>query len=221
MSVNKITVAIVDDHTLFREGVRLILEQDAKIEVVLEAEDGFSFLELLKTNTLPDVVLLDLEMPRIDGIETTKKLCESYPEIKIIIVSMYKDDRMIAHLMKIGAHGYLLKDASSDEFFEAIKTVHKTGMYFSERASNAMLNDLRDKRRKPPRVGTNYQLTNREKEVLELIAEGLTTAEIGEKLFLSVRTIEGHRKNLISKLGVRNTAALLIKAVKENLITIN
>lgn len=221
MKKKRINVALVDDHRLFREGVTLILKQDTEIEVVLEAENGQCFLNLLKTKNSPDVVLLDLEMPVMDGIETTKTLREAYPEIKVIIVSMYKDDRMIAYLMEVGAHGYLLKDASSEEFIHAVKTVYQKGMYFNERASNAMLNGLRDKRRKPPKVGSDYQLTARELEVLELIAEGLTTAEIGEKLFLSVRTIEGHRKNLISKLNVRNTAALIVKAVRENLITVN
>lgn len=222
MNEKVITVGIADDHALFREGVRLLIENFDNIELILEAENGRALLTKLK-NKIPDVLLLDLEMEEMDGIETLKylKVDAAYDELKVLILSMHKEERMIAYLMELGANGYIMKDAAPSEFELAIRTVYKEGFYFNESVSHAMLGSLKQKTKKPPKIGNNYQLTEREKQVLQLIADGLTTTEIGEKLFLSKRTIEGHRKNLISKLNVRNTAALIMKAVKEGLITMD
>ncbi|MGH1384972.1 response regulator transcription factor [Kordia sp.] len=219
MNNKTIKVGITDDHALFREGVKLIIDNFEGIEVILEAENGRELLTKLK-NEVPDVILLDLEMPEMDGIETTQKLREYYPDIKVLILSMHKEERMITYLMEIGANGYILKDAAPGEFEEAIRSVYEKGFYFNESVSFAMLNGLKDKTKKPPKIGKDYHLTSREMEVLALIAQGLTTAEMGEKLFLSSRTIEGHRNNLLSKLDAKNTAALIIKAIQEKLITV-
>ncbi|PTX63693.1 LuxR family two component transcriptional regulator [Kordia periserrulae] len=222
MNEKVITVGIADDHSLFREGIRLIVDDFDNIELTLEAENGQDLLTKLQNNT-PDVILLDLEMPKMDGVETLKRLKEdcNYQELKIIILTMHKEERMIAYLMELGANGYLMKDAEPAEFEEAIRTVYEEDHYFNESVSHAMLKSLKDKSNKTPTLRNNYQLTSREMEVLELIAKGLTTTEIGKKLFLSTRTIEGHRKNLIGKLGARNTATLIIKAVKEGLISLD
>lgn len=222
MNEKVIKIAITDDHSLFREGVKLILENFENIELMLEADNGKDLLTKLK-NDIPDVVLLDLEMPVMDGIETIKELKANpeYQELKVIILTMHIEERMIAYLMELGANGYLMKDSKPSEFELAIRTVYRQGYYFSDHVSQAMLKGLRNKTKNTPRIGADYHLTAREMEVLQLIAEGLTTQEIGEKLFLSKRTIEGHRKNLISKLGVRNTASLVVKAVKEGLISVN
>lgn len=220
MTNHPINVGITDDHSLFREGVKLIIENFENIEVVLEAENGHDLFTQLK-NSVPDVLLLDLEMPVMDGIDATIKLREAYPEVKILILSMHKEERMITYLMELGANGYLLKDSSPEVFFEAIKTVYQKGFYFNEFVSHAMLNGLKDKSKTTPRIGKDFHLTSREIEVLALIAEGFTTVEIGEKLFLSKRTIEGHRNNLLGKLGAKNTASLIMKAIKENLITVD
>ncbi|MFK7749951.1 MAG: response regulator [Kordia sp.] len=220
MNNHTIKVGITDDHELFREGVKLIANTFEGVEVILEAENGHELLTQLK-NAVPDVMLLDLEMPVMDGIEATKKIREEYPGIKILILSMHKEERMITYLMEIGANGYILKDAAPQEFEEAIRVVYEKGFYFNEAVSHAMLTGLKNKTKKPPKIGDNYDLTSREMKVLLLIAEGLTTSEISEKLFISPRTTEGHRKNLISKLGVRNSAALLIKALKKGLISID
>ncbi|MEM6719754.1 MAG: response regulator transcription factor [Bacteroidota bacterium] len=222
MSEKVITVGIADDHGLFREGIRYIIENFDNIELILEAENGRDLLTKLKNKT-PDVLLLDLEMEVMDGIETLKylKADAAYEEIKVLILSMYKEERMIAYLMELGANGYIMKDAAQHELESAIRTVYKEGFYFNESVSHAMLGSLKQKTKKPPRIGNNFQLTEREMEVLQLISDGLTTTEIGEKLFLSKRTIEGHRKNLISKLNVRNTAALILKAVREGLISMD
>ncbi|WP_298513684.1 response regulator transcription factor [uncultured Kordia sp.] len=220
MTNQTISVGIADDHMLFREGVKLIIENFENITPVLEAENGHDLFTQLKNN-VPDVILLDLEMPVMDGIEATQRLREEYPDVKILILSMHKEQRMITYLMEIGANGYLLKDAAPETFEEAIRTVYAKGFYFNEFVSHAMLNGLRDKSKTPPKIGKDFHLTSREEEVLALIAEGLTTVEIGEKLFLSKRTIEGHRNNLLSKLGAKNTASLIIKAIKENLIIVD
>ncbi|KAB8156057.1 response regulator [Kordia sp. TARA_039_SRF] len=222
MNEKVINVGIADDHSLFREGIRLIIDDYENTQLTLEAENGQDLLTKLQNNT-PDVILLDLEMPKMDGVETLRYLTENsiYPDLKIIVLTMHKEARMIAYLMELGANGYLMKDAEPREFEEAIRTVYEEGHYFNESVSQAMLKSLKDKSGKVPTLKNNYQLTSREMEVLQLIAKGLTTSEIGEKLFLSKRTIEGHRKNLISKLGARNTATLIVKAVKEGLISVD
>ncbi|AXG69730.1 transcriptional regulatory protein DegU [Kordia sp. SMS9] len=222
MNEKVIKVGITDDHLLFREGVKLILENFENIEFILEADNGKDLLTKLK-NGIPDVVLLDLEMPVMDGIETIKELKANpaYQELKVIILTMHTEERMIAYAMELGANGYITKDAVPSEFELAIRTVYSQDYYFSDHVSQAMLKGLRNKTKKAPKIGADYHLTARETEVLQLIAEGFTTQEIGDKLFLSKRTIEGHRKNLISKLGVRNTASLVVKAVKENLVVVD
>ncbi len=222
MNTKVITVGIVDDHSLFREGVKLIIRDFEGIEATLEAENGRSLLMKLK-NDIPDVVLLDLEMAVMDGVETIKELKANpdYQELKVIILSMHKEERMIAYLMELGANGYLMKDSQPSDFELAIRTVCKDDYYFNDHVSQAMLSSLRNKTKNAPKIGADYHLTAREIEVLQLITQGFTTQEIGEKLFLSTRTIEGHRKNLISKMGVRNTASLVVKAVKEKLVDID
>ncbi|WP_046758110.1 response regulator [Kordia jejudonensis] len=219
MSEKTITLGLVDDHNLFREGIKSLLDKILEVQLVLEAVNGKDMFTKLK-NDVPDMILLDLEMEEMNGVDATLKLQAEYPEVKILILTMHKEERMISYLMEIGANGYLLKDTTGEELEEAIKTVVRKGFYFNEFVSQALLKGLKNKSGKPLKIGKDYHLTAREFEVLELIAQECTTAEIAEKLFLSVRTIEGHRKNLISKLGVKNTAGLLIKAIKEKLIVI-
>ena len=219
MTEKNIQLGLVDDHNLFREGIKSLLDKISNVTLVLEAVNGKDMFTKLK-NDVPDVILLDLEMEEMNGVDATLKLQEEYPEIKVLILTMHKEERMISYLMEIGANGYLLKDTTREELEEAIKTVVKNGFYFNEFVSQALLKGLKNKSGRPLTIGKDYHLTARELEVLELIAEECTTAEIAEKLFLSTRTIEGHRKNLISKLGVKNIAGLVIKAIKEKLIVI-
>ncbi|GAA4276025.1 response regulator transcription factor [Aquimarina mytili] len=214
-----IKLGLIDDHNLFREGIKSLLNKMPNISLVLEAVSGKDLLTKLNTE-VPDVILLDLEMEDMNGVDTTLKLQEMYPDLKIIILTMHKEERMISYLMEIGANGYLLKDTNQVELEEAIRAVYDKGFYFNPFVSEALLKGLKHKVAKPPVIGKNYHLTSRELEVLELVTQELTTAEIAEKLFLSVRTIEGHRKNLMDKLGVKNTAGLIIKAVKEKIISV-
>ena len=214
-----IKLGLVDDHNLFREGIKSLLNKMPSIELTLEAVSGKDLLVKLN-NGVPDVILLDLEMENMNGVDTTLKLQELYPSIKIIILTMHKEERMISYLMEVGANGYLLKDTNQQELETAIRSTYQNGFYFNSFVSEALLKGLKHKTNKPPAISKDYHLTARELEVLEGITQEYTTAEIAEQLFLSVRTIEGHRKNLMSKLGVKNTAGLVIKAVKEKIITV-
>jgi DNA-binding NarL/FixJ family response regulator len=204
-----IRVAIADDHSLFREGIRMILSEMPGILLCLEASDGNELLEALE-HTPVDVVLLDLEMKKTNGMETLSTIRERYPELKVIILSMHTEPRMISHLMKLGANGYLIKDAQKNELEKAIREACEKGVHFNEYVSNSLLIGLRSKNEKP---ALSVQLSAREREVLSLICAEHTTQEIAEKLFISERTVEGHRKNLCSKLDVKNTAGLVKKAI--------
>ncbi|MBW1298960.1 response regulator transcription factor [Aquimarina litoralis] len=214
-----IKLGLVDDHNLFREGIKSLIDKMDHIDLVLEAVSGKDLLTKLN-NTVPDVILLDLEMEEMNGVDATLKVKELYPTIKVIILTMHKEERMISYLMEVGANGYLLKDTNRQELEDAIRSVCDKGFYFNPFVSQALLKGLKNKSIKPPIIGKDYHLTSRELEVLELVTKEFTTAEIAEELFLSVRTIEGHRKNLMTKLEVKNTAGLIIKAVKEKIISV-
>ncbi|WP_438426019.1 response regulator transcription factor [Aquimarina macrocephali] len=214
-----IKLGLIDDHNLFREGIKSLLKRMANITLVLEAVSGKDLLAQLN-NVVPDVILLDLEMGEMNGVDTTLKLQELYPDLKIIILTMHTEERMISYLMEAGANGYLLKDTTQHELEIAIRSTYEKGFYFNSFVSEALLKGLKHKTSKPPAIRKDYHLTSRELEVLEGITQEFTTAEIAEQLFLSVRTIEGHRKNLMGKLGVKNTAGLVIKVVKEKIISV-
>ena len=219
MTQTTIKLALVDDHTLFRQGIKLLLESIPDVTLVLEASNGKEFIDNIESAS-PDIVLLDLDMPEMNGIETAKALRGQGSEMGIIILTMYDDEQMIAHLMELGANGYLLKDTSQDELEKAIKSVYHTKFYFNDFVSKALLTGVKAKRKSEPRIGTNIDLTRRESEVLQLICEELTTQEMADKLFISPRTVEGHRQNLIEKFGVKNTAGLIIRAIKLGFVTV-
>lgn len=214
-----IEIAIADDHPLFCEGLRLVLESKENFKMVLEAKNGQELLNGISTlEKQPQVVLLDLRMPVKDGIETTKELKVKYPDIKILILTMIDQEDYITHLLDIGANGYLLKNSSTIEIQEAIEKVVKAGFYFNDFVSNVMLKTL--KRKKSPTLTVNggEKISLREIEVCELLAAGHTTQEIGEKLFISPRTVETHRKHLMEKLDAKNTAGIIYHAFKKGLI---
>ncbi|WP_341227687.1 response regulator transcription factor [uncultured Arcticibacterium sp.] len=218
----KIKLAIVDDHLLFRHGMVQILSQIDDFEVVLEASNGQEFLEKLSEKEV-DLILLDIQMPEMDGIQVTEYLRkQDEEEPKIIILSMHNEDQYILHLLEIGANGYLLKDTEPDEVELAIRKVNGQGIYFTDFVSRVMLRKATLK--KLPRSGKffNYKkdLSERELEVLTLICQGQTTAEIADKVCLSPRTVEGHRTRIMEKLSVKNTASLVAFAVKNQLIMI-
>ncbi|AYL96739.1 response regulator transcription factor [Mucilaginibacter celer] len=215
--MKNIKIAIADDYTIFRDGLKVGLATDDNLEVILEAGDGEDLLKGIENNR-PDVIIMDLKMPVLDGMEATKLIKKKYPDIKIVVVTMYDDEKFVIHLMEIGANGYLLKNADADEIRRAVYSVHETGYYFNNVVSNALLKKLVIKGNIKPSFNEGVQLTEREQDVLKLICAEKTAAEMGQQLFLSPRSVEGIRQRLIDKVGVRNTAGLVMFAVKNGMI---
>ncbi|MEO5584681.1 MAG: response regulator transcription factor, partial [Flavobacteriales bacterium] len=206
-----INLALADDQRLFRKGLVMLLRDMAGARVVLECANGEELLLGLK-KTKVDIVLLDLEMPVMDGVETMHRLRSEYPTLKVIILSSHDGENVIKHLMELGANGYMPKNAEPDEIDMAIRSVADTGYYFSDTVSNAMLHGLVKGKKVKPTFEDIDPLSERELEVLRGICQERTTAEIGGKLFVSPRTVEFHRNNLLLKTGARNTAGLVVYA---------
>jgi DNA-binding NarL/FixJ family response regulator len=212
-----IKIAIADDYTIYRDGLKIGLTQDENLEVMLEAADGEDLIKGIETD-MPDVIIMDLKMPIMDGMEATKVIKKKYPDMKILVVTMYDDEKFVIHLMEIGANGYLLKNAEAEEIRKAIYSVHETGYYFNNIVSNALLKKLVMKGNIKPSFKEGVELTEREQDVLKLICAEKTANEMGQQLFLSPRSVEGIRQRLIDKVGVRNTAGLVMFAVKNGII---
>ena len=193
---------IVDDHYMVIEGIRSLLQNEKSIEWMGHAMNASSCLAFLNKQ-LPDVILMDINLPDISGIDLCKEVKTKYPSVFIIGLSTFNQQSFIQKMMENGASGYVLKNATQEELTSAIETVMKGKTYLSEEASNTLRKDN----------GTAIILTRREKEVLELIADGMTNAEIAQKLFISVTTVDTHRKNLLAKFETKNTAALIKIAV--------
>ena len=217
--MQSIKVALVDDQTLFLKGLRLILEGYEEIEIIIEANSGAEFLSTL-SEKVPDVVLLDLKMPGMDGIEVAERLKASHPEVKIILLTMHDDERFIQHVLAVGANGYLLKNEEPTVLRDAINKVLHQDYYLNDYVAKALFNNIKKQQPGQPKTPAHptLSLTPREKEILSLICKEMTTAEIAEQLFISKRTVEGHRQNLLDKTGVRNTAGLVIYALKNQLV---
>ena len=215
--MNKVKIAIADDYKIFREGLKVGFSADDSMEVILEADNGEDLLKGLESHS-PDVILMDLKMPIMDGMEATKQVRKKYPNMKVLVVSMYEDDKFIIHLMENGANGYLLKNAEPDEIRRSILAVHENGYYFNDLVNKALLKKLVLKNNLKPSFNQNIDLTEREQEVLKMICEEKTAAEIAKEIFLSPRSVEGIRQRLIEKIGVRNTAGLVMFAVKNGIV---
>ena len=211
-----IRIAIADDYKIFRDGLKVGLSSDDALKVVLEADNGEDLLALMATQQV-DVILMDLKMPLMDGMEATKQVRKKYPATKVLVVTMYDDDKFIIHLMENGANGYLLKNADGDEIVKAIHSVHENDYYFNDLVNKALLKKLVNKKIIMPSFNNNVEFTERELEVLKLICDEKTNVEIGKLIFLSPRSVEGIRQRLIEKTGVRNTAGLVMFAVKTGL----
>ncbi len=220
---DRISIGLVEDQFLFREGMKAILSTWPDINVIFESAEGYTVLDKLKKSTyVPDVMLVDLSLPpdgqiEYGGRELTIDLTEAYPEMKILILSVHDDENFINQLIECGAQGYLVKDCNPQEVYEAIISVHKKGSYINERTLKAI---QRNMGRKPVAKKINTQITKREEEILQLVCKQYTAEEIAEKLFISVKTVNGHRKNLLQKTGSRNVTGLVLYAVKNNIISV-
>ncbi|KAB7729249.1 response regulator [Rudanella paleaurantiibacter] len=219
--MRKIKLALCDDHNLFRVGMASILTQIPDFDLILEAANGQELIDKI-ARRMPDVVLLDLQMPVLDGTATADYLREHHPLVKIVVLTMHDEDRMVLHLLEKGVSGYLLKDSDPEEVEKAVRKVIDEGVYLNEFVSRAMLRKMTNAAAAVKPASTLYNskilLSEREKEVLKLICEGLSTAEISEKIFLSPRTVEGHRLRILEKTGTKNTAGMVAYAFKNNLV---
>jgi len=211
-----IEIMIADDHRVFREGIVSILENAGEIKVIAQAQDGKEVMEKLK-QLKPHLILMDISMGGAGGIETTRLVRQQYPDIKILVLSMHSESSYIVKMLEAGASGYLLKDAGSAELINAIKAVAEGHTYFSSHVSATLVDQL-VKGKKPAERKDGIPLTKREVEVLRLIAEEYSNPEIAEKLFISTRTVDTHRRNLLEKLELKNTAGLVKYAIKHGLV---
>ena len=212
--MDSISVIIVDDHKLFRNGLKLLLNSARGIHITGEAENGQSFLDLLN-DQLPDIVLMDIDMPVLGGIEATRQALERFPSLKIISLSMFGEEEYYFRMIDAGAKGFLLKNSDISEVRDAIQTVHEGGTYFPE---NLLFNIVKNIRTVSSLEKQTSLLSDREIEVLQKICLGLSNAEIADLLHISKRTVDKHRANLLIKTNSKNTANLVFYAMKHKLI---
>lgn len=214
-----IKVLLVDDHKIIRDGIKALINDSDHISICGECNNGLEVQEFIK-HTEADIILMDVSMPEKNGIEATEEIIKDFPDMKILALTMHNQESYISKILKAGASGYVLKSTGEDELIKAIETIHSGETYFSSEVSEIMM----AKFMKKPASGYQYQtivsvedLTTREREIIGLIADELTNNEIAEKLFISPRTVDTHRRNLLQKLGVKNTAGLVKFAIHHKL----
>lgn len=219
MAQTKYKIVIVDDHSLFREGLCLLIDKEGIGEVIAEADNGLKLFDILETKK-PDVVLMDIDMPIMNGLEATAKVIQKYPDINILVLSMHGDQEHYSQLINAGAKGFVLKTSGKQELETAIRSVAQGESYFSSELLRKIIIDLSKPTPKSQSEVIKIDLTERELEVLKLFCNGLSVSEIAEKLFLSVKTIEAHRSKLIFKTESKNTIGLVLFAIKNKIVTI-
>ncbi|MEI4789886.1 two-component system response regulator DegU [Bacillus sp. FJAT-53060] len=222
--MTKVNIVIIDDHQLFREGVKRILDFEPTFEVVAEGDDGDEAARIVE-HYHPDVVIMDINMPNVNGVEATKQLVELYPESKVIILSIHDDENYVTHALKTGARGYLLKEMDADTLIEAVKVVADGGSYLHPKVTHNLVNEFR-------RLATSgvsaypqhevypeirrplHILTRRECEVLQMLADGKSNRGIGESLFISEKTVKNHVSNILQKMNVNDRTQAVVVAIK-------
>jgi DNA-binding NarL/FixJ family response regulator len=212
--MEKIKIIIADDHTMFLQGIVSLLESETNIIILGKAENGKAIFKIME-NVIPDIILLDISMPEMDGIEVTKIIKQKYPSIKILIVSTHSNIQMIAKLIRMGVDGYLLKNAEKQELLHAIQIIQNGDTYFCKEVAEK--NDDNNSKIKSETLQIT-ELSCREKEILVLIAQEFTGNEIAEKTNISLNTVNTHRRNLLSKINVKNTAGLVKYAIEYGLL---
>ncbi len=216
MSNDKIKVLIVDDHEIFRNGLKMVLGKLKYVELAGEAENGQEFIDFLGKE-VPDVVLLDIEMPVLNGVEAAKIAMNKYPKLKIIALTMFGEDDYIQSMLDVGAKGFLMKNINKETLDKAILTVHNGGNYYSEELFEFFTKQFKKEKESPEE---ELNLTRREKEILQLLCEGLSNKEIADALFISERTVLGHKTNLLTKTNTKNSLSLMAYAIKKKLVVL-
>lgn len=227
----QIKIVLVDDHQLFREGVKRILNMESSMEVVAEGSDGDVVIDLVRSHN-PDVVLMDINMPNINGVEATKNLVEKFPNIKVLILSIHDDESYVTHVLKTGASGYLLKEMDTDALIEAVKVVGEGGAYIHPKVTHNLINEYRrlasdDK----PETEIGFReveyrrplhlLTRRECEVLQLMTDGKSNRAIGEALYISEKTVKNHVSNILQKMNMNDRTQAVVEAIKNGWVKVN
>jgi DNA-binding NarL/FixJ family response regulator len=217
--MKKIKILFADDHGIVRDGLRSLFKSDPQFVIVGEAADGAEALNLVAKHK-PDVAILDISMPNVNGIEATSLIKKNYPETKVLILTIHEDEEYIQEMIIAGADGYVVKNAEKKEIFDGVRAVSNNETFFSPTVSKVLLEGLIKRTRDGDVIKFNYdsKLTNREVEILRLIAEGMTGKEIAAKLFLSLSTVNSHRMNMMKKLNIHDTASLVKYAIQKNVI---
>ena len=215
--MKKINILIVDDHKIFRDGLKLLFNNFLFVEVIGEAADGEEFLELVKKQ-YPDIIFMDISMPLMDGIEATEQILMKYPDMKIIVLTTYKDDDYIERMLLAGVEGYMLKNSELADFENAIKRVFSGGIYFSEEILAHLMRNINKFKQRETAKAKRANFTSKEVQILELICQGHNNKQIGEIIYLSPKTVEKYKSDLFQKTNVLNTVNLIIYAYKHQLV---
>ena len=222
MEKDMIRVITVDDEALFRQGISLLIQREKDIELVSDFSNGKELLDALITlEELPDIILMDLNMPEINGVEATKQIHIKYPQIKIIALTSYNTKAFIVNMIQSGACSFLKKNSSPAELLTAIREVHSKGFFYNNEVMEALHQNLIEPKKKVSSIFDANHISKREKEVLELICKQYNTSEIADQLFISSRTVEGHRNSLLLKTGAKNTAGLVVYAIESKIADMN
>lgn len=212
-----ISVVIADDHEIFRDGLMLMLSKQSSINIKGQAADGNELINLVKEHQ-PDIVITDIKMPGMDGIEATKYLSANYPSCKIIALSMFNEENLIVDMLEAGAKGYLLKNADKQEILDAIENVFEGKIFYCKHTSSRLASMIVKSKFNPYRKKHSVSFGDREKEIIKLICLQNTAQQIGDRLFISKRTVEGYRTKILEKMHVKNTAGVVVFALKNNII---
>jgi len=217
INMSKINILLADDHKIVRDGIISLLSDEKEFKIVAEAENGLQVLKILKQEKI-DIIIMDISMPEMNGIECTKKIKEIYPEIHILILSMYNEEQYINEAFQSGASGYILKNSGKKELINALKNVFSGKPYYSPEVTQTYIQShVKPINKESDITNILNELTSREIEILELIVNEFSNQEIAEKLFISIRTVDAHRRNLINKIGVKNTAGLVKFVISNNI----
>lgn len=215
---NRIKIILVDDEILFRKGISFLLGREKNIEIIFEASNGDELISFLSSNkNHPDIIIMDLKMPVINGVEATKIIHEEFPDLKIIALTSYDSKSFVANMIDVGAVSYLIKNATPQELLTTINEVASKGFYYTDYVMQIIQDNLLTNKKAKSNFDTNF-LSSRELEVLKLICSQKSTVEIAEKLFISPRTVEGHRNNLLLKTESKNIAGLVVYAVQNDIL---